>query len=152
MSKPLLKISRTQLYSITMQLLKRQGGLCLVCQSTINVKTQGRASDYVVDHNHETGEVRGVLHRSCNSSLGKIDNAAGRWGAKSMKYEDIVAYLHKVLAYYDHVEANPVGIQYPNHKSPEQKAEAAKHKRRKQYAAKKAVASIAQRKITEKKL
>ena len=35
--KPLLKISRSQQYSITMQLLKKQGGNCLVCNKRINV-------------------------------------------------------------------------------------------------------------------
>lgn len=144
--KPLLKITRPQLYAITMQLLKAQGGLCLVCQKSINVKTAGRASDYCCDHDHETGEVRGILHRSCNAALGKIDHAAGRWGAKSMKYEDIVPYLKQVVAYYETVQDNPTGILYPNHKSPEQKAEAAKLKRRKAYAVNKAKATIQQRK------
>lgn len=144
--KPLLKIPRSQLYAITMKLLHQQGGVCLVCQKSINIKTVGRASDYCCDHDHETGEVRGILHRSCNSALGKIDNAAGRWGAKSMKYEDILAYLHKVLAYYDHVQANPTGIMYPSHRTPEEQAAAAKLKRRKQYATKKAAAAVKQRK------
>ena len=148
-NKPLLKIPRSQLYAITMQLLKKQNGNCLVCQQSINVQTRGRSSDFVCDHDHETGEVRGILHRSCNSSLGKIDNAAGRWGAKSMKYEDILAYLHKVLAYYDHVAANPTGIMYPSHRTPEEKAEAAKLKRRKQYATKKAAAAVKQRKQSQ---
>lgn len=143
--KPLLKITRSQLYAITMQLLKQQGGVCLVCQQSINVQTRGRSSDFVCDHDHETGEVRGILHRSCNSSLGKIDNAAGRWGAKSMKYEDILAYLRKVLAYYDHVAENPTGMMYPNHKTPEEKAAAAKVKRRKRDAAKRAAASVKKR-------
>lgn len=147
--KPLLKISRSQLYAITMQLLKKQGGLCLVCKKSINVKVVGRASDYCCDHDHETGEVRGILHRSCNSALGKIDNAAGRWGAKSMKYEDILAYLHEVLDYYDHVAKNPTGIQYPSHKTPEEKAEAAKLKRKKQYAAKKAAEAVKKRQLQE---
>lgn len=145
-SKPLLKIPRSQLKSVTMKLLHKQEGVCLVCHKSINIKTVGRASDFVCDHDHETGEVRGILHRSCNSSLGKIDNAAGRWGAKSMKYEDILAYLHKVLAYYDHVAENPTGIMYPSHKTPEEKAAAAKLKRRKQNATKKAAAAVKQRK------
>lgn len=144
--KQLLKIPRSQLYAITMQLLKKQGGVCLVCKKSINVKTTGRASDYCCDHDHETGEVRGILHRSCNAALGKIDHAAGRWGAKSMKYEDIVPYLKQVVAYYETVQANPTGIMYPSHKTPEEAAAAAKLKRRKQYAVKKAAASVAQRK------
>lgn len=151
MSKPLLKISRSQLYAITMQLLHRQGGVCLVCEKPINVKTVGRSSDYVCDHNHETGEVRGILHRSCNSALGKIDHAAGRWGAKSMKYEDIIPYLKKVVAYYEYVENTSTGIMYPNHLTPEEKAEKVKHKRRVQYAKKKASDVIKSRKAPASK-
>lgn len=150
MSRPLNKISRSQLYSVTMMLLKKQGGVCLVCEKEVDVRVQGRSSAYVVDHCHETGEVRGVLHRSCNAALGKIDNAAGRWGAKSMKYEDIIPYLKKVVAYYDYVAENGTGLEYPDHKSPEQKAEANKLKRRKAYAANKAKEAMAKRKQVEK--
>lgn len=143
--KPLLKISRSQLYAITMQLLKQQGGVCLVCKKSINVQTRGRSSDFVCDHDHESGEVRAVLHRSCNSALGKAEHAVGRWGAKSSKYADIIPYLRKMLEYYDWVAENPTGLMYPNHKTPEEKAAAAKVKRRKRDAAKRAAASVKKR-------
>lgn len=142
-----VKISRSALYSWAMRQLKTtQGGLCLVCKKPISVQVKGNKSDYVVDHCHETGIIRGVLHRSCNSSLGKLDNAIGRWGAKSMKYEDIIPYLRNVLEYYDNCQANPLNVIYPDHKTPEQKAEANKLKRRKAYAAKKAAEAVAKRK------
>lgn len=143
--KPLLKITRSQQYSVTMRLLKEQGMLCLVCKEPIKVSTRGRGSDYCLDHDHESGEVRAVLHRSCNSALGKAEHAVGRWGAKSSKYADIIPYLRKMVAYYDWVAENPTGLMYPNHRSPEEKAEAAKLKRRKQYATKKAAASVKKR-------
>jgi hypothetical protein len=38
-----------------------QGGVCAAC---------GNAAKLVVDHNHETGAVRGLLCQSCNSALG----------------------------------------------------------------------------------
>lgn len=146
MTKPLQKITRSQQYSITMQLLKRQGMKCLVCELPINVTTKGRSSDYALDHCHETGEVRAVLHRSCNSALGKAEHAVGRWGAKSSKYADIIPYLRKMVAYYDWVAENPTGLMYPNHRSPEEKAAAAKLKRRKKYAENKAKESMRKRK------
>lgn len=142
-----VKISRSALRSWTIRQLKTtQGGLCLVCKKPISLQVMGNKSDYVVDHCHETGIIRGVLHRSCNASLGKIDNAVGRWGAKSMKYEDIIPYLRNVLEYYDNCQANPMKVIYPDHKTPEQKAAADKLKRRKAYAAKKAAEAIAKRK------
>ena len=146
MSKPLLKIPRSQLYAITMKLLHKQGGVCLVCHKSINIKTVGRSSDYVCDHDHETGEVRGILHRSCNSSLGKIDNAAGRWGAKSMKYEDVIPYLRNLVEFLELANSSSggTGLMYPDHRSQEQKLEAAKAKRRKTDALRRAKERVKQ--------
>ena len=134
-----VKLSRSAMRSWTIGHLKtKQGGLCAICKKPIDLQVMGNKSDYVVDHCHESGEIRGVLHRSCNAALGKIDNAAGRWGAKSMKYEDIVPYLRRVVAYYDSLEANSTGLMYPDHKTPEEKAAAARLKRNKANAAKRA--------------
>ena len=58
------------------EMYTEQGGGCLICTNT---------EDLVVDHNHDTGEVRGLLCRKCNSGLGMFkDNdllliAAGRY-------------------------------------------------------------------------
>lgn len=126
------KLSRTQLRAWTLQQLGKQGGLCPVCGKPIDRTIPKEA---VADHDHETGELRGVLHRSCNSSLGKIDHAAGRWGAKSMKYEDIVPFLERVIAYY---KQPGLGVMYPTHKTPEEQRLARNAKARKTRAAKKA--------------
>ena len=135
----LRKLPRSSLRAWAMGHLKsKQGGNCAVCGLPISLQVMGNKSDYVVDHCHESGEIRGVLHRSCNAALGKIDNAAGRWGAKSMKYKDIVPYLRRVVAYYDSLEANPTGLMYPDHKTPEEEAAASRLKRNKANAAKRA--------------
>lgn len=149
--KPLLKISRSQQYSITMQLLKKQGGNCLICKKRINVKTTGKSSDYALDHSHSTGEVRGVLHRSCNSMEGKVRHAVSRWGAKSSDEDAILENLEGLVTYLRecHDGTRTTGILYPNHKTPEEKAEAAKLKRKKQYAAKKAAEAVKKRKLQE---
>lgn len=138
MVKPLQRLTASTMPSVRLMMWKRQGGKCLVCSKPINVTIQGTGSDYALDHCHESGEVRGLLHRSCNSALGKIDHAAGCWGAKSMKYEDIIPYLKAVVAYYEWVEKNPTGMMYPSHKTPEQKKEADRLKRNKAAALKRA--------------
>lgn len=120
------KISRSQLKAWTMGHLKsKQGGLCALCKKPINLQVMGNKSDYVADHDHDTGEIRGVLHRSCNAAEGKIANAAGAWGAKSMKYADILVFLKAVVGY---LESDGTGIIYPDHKTVEEKAAQAKQK------------------------
>lgn len=151
MARSLLKISRSQQYSITMQLLKKQDGNCLLCNKRINVQTTGRASDYTLDHSHSTGEVRGVLHRSCNSAEGRVRHSVSRWGAKGNDEEAIIEYLEGLVKYLRecHEGTRTTGIMYPNHRSPEEKAEAAKLKRKKQYAAKKAAEAVKKRQLQE---
>ncbi|BAN92338.1 endonuclease VII [Ralstonia phage RSB3] len=91
------------------QLMIAQGGNCAICGNPVDLTIDREG---VVDHNHDTGEIRGVLHRSCNSAEGKIANAAGSWGAKDMSYPAIIEYLRKLLAYYDRPGC---GLIYPTH-------------------------------------
>ena len=135
----LRKLPRSSLRAWAMGHLKsKQGGNCAVCGLPISLQVMGNKSDYVVDHCHESGEIRGVLHRSCNAALGKIDNAAGRWGAKSMQYSEIIPYLRSLVEYLEYHQANPSNLLYPDHKTPEEKAAAARLKRNKANAAKRA--------------
>ena len=58
-----------------------QNGLCALCK-----KRDGGRRGLFVDHDHETGEVRGLLCHSCNTGLGMLgDNVAG--------LEKAIAYL-----------------------------------------------------------
>lgn len=47
--------------------LQRQGNVCAICRQKPD---NGRYRDFVIDHNHETGEVRGLLCSNCNQGLG----------------------------------------------------------------------------------
>lgn len=55
-------------------LVERQGGGCAVC-GALNLRN-GRIWDLCVDHDHETGEVRGLLCHRCNTALGQADDDA----------------------------------------------------------------------------
>lgn len=44
-----------------------QSGMCGICKTTT---FNGVGKTLAVDHNHETGEVRGLLCHSCNTALG----------------------------------------------------------------------------------
>lgn len=133
------KLTRAQLRPFAIGQLNKQGGLCPVCGLPISLQVMGAKSDYVVDHSHETGEVRGILHRSCNSGLGKMDNGIGRWIAKSMKYENILPTLRRVLAYYEQPGLN---VMYPGHKTDEERAVVAKQKRNVAAARRKAALKV----------
>ena len=54
-----------------------QGGKCGLCKHVIT-----EADPAVGDHDHATGLMRDVLHRSCNAALGKIENALKRCGVR----------------------------------------------------------------------
>lgn len=127
------KIARTQQKSWAMrQLNVEQGGLCKLCRKPVDMTIKGEG---VVDHDHDTGEIRGVLHRSCNAAEGKITNAAGAWGAKSMKYPDIIAFLKKTIEY---LESKGCGVIYHSHKTPDEQRDARNLKARQARAAAKA--------------
>ena len=50
------------------KLLDAQDGKCSICRSRI--KSKSRITRLVVDHNHDTGEIRGLLCNPCNLALG----------------------------------------------------------------------------------
>jgi len=62
---------RLKKFGVTLEeynaLLELQGGVCAICQGPPN----GKDPDiYHVDHDHETGKLRGLLCSSCNNGLG----------------------------------------------------------------------------------
>ena len=60
-------------------MLVQQGGVCAIC---INVCKSGQK--LCIDHNHETGQIRALLCKSCNFRVGHIEK---------LGYKDIVTYL-----------------------------------------------------------
>ena len=54
------------------EMYARQGGRCLICHlhSDDNMKRLDNVKRLAVDHDHKTGEVRGLLCSLCNASLG----------------------------------------------------------------------------------
>lgn len=49
--------------------LEAQGGVCAICGSRSPGK---RLTKFCVDHDHETGTVRGLLCTSCNQGIGLL--------------------------------------------------------------------------------
>lgn len=63
---------RLKVYGLTLseyeQMLSSQGRKCGICSSGFSDKKIA-----VVDHNHQTGKVRGLLCKKCNLSLGYLE-------------------------------------------------------------------------------
>lgn len=68
-------------YGITLaqynEMLAEQGGVCAICHRPESVHIAGKRIALSVDHNHETGAVRGLLCKGCNTFMGMVDNIPG---------------------------------------------------------------------------
>lgn len=69
-------------YGITLgdleEMFYAQDGQCPICGQEILLETTNRGNDHVVDHDHATGEVRGLLCRTCNGALGGFRDSVER--------------------------------------------------------------------------
>lgn len=52
------------------QMLVEQGSCCAICKISITQYLQNQRYDFAVDHDHETGRIRGLLCTNCNHLLG----------------------------------------------------------------------------------
>lgn len=110
---PATKLKSTQLAATRARLAAEQGGRCAVCLGKFGTKAP---LDPVLDHDHHTGAVRGVLHRGCNSLLGKVENNAPRYGVHSL-----YAFCHGIAGYMQKHQVNVTGLIHPLFKNPEEK-------------------------------
>ena len=63
-------------YGITIEdydrMLEEQNGRCAICRTD---KPGGAGARFAVDHNHDTGNVRGLLCNNCNRGLGHLKDS-----------------------------------------------------------------------------
>lgn len=55
-------------------MLKSQNGVCAICKQPETVRQNNGVVRLNVDHNHDTGQVRGLLCYRCNRLIGHFDN------------------------------------------------------------------------------
>ena len=84
------KLHRKDLPGYRTQQLRKQKHLCPLCRERI---TPDQA---VLDHDHETGHVRKVLHRQCNSIEGRVL----QWLKRSGKDITPEQFLKNILVYW----------------------------------------------------
>jgi hypothetical protein len=61
-------------------MLAAQGGVCKLCDGVCS-----GGGVLAVDHNHETGEVRGLLCAVCNTAVERLDSVPG-WAERASAY------------------------------------------------------------------
>lgn len=109
----LRKLKATEIAEVRATIAAAQGGRCAACLGKLGLKAP---LDPVLDHDHHTGDVRGVLHRGCNSLLGKVENNAPRYGV-----HNLLAFCHGIATYMQKHQVNVTGLIHPLHKTPDEK-------------------------------
>jgi len=61
-----------------LDLYKKQNGRCALCRKNLHLPNRLLKTNIHVDHNHMTGEVRGMLCMNCNVNLGWYLNKKDR--------------------------------------------------------------------------
>lgn len=56
------------------QLLSAQAGVCAICKMPETAKWKTRVRQLAVDHDHSTGQIRGLLCAACNAGIGNLRN------------------------------------------------------------------------------
>ena len=90
------------------ELLLEQDNICPLCEQFISKDAAA------LDHDHSTGEIRGVIHGTCNSLEGVIKSRFVRSGVH--KLTDIITYLKNLIVYLqkEHIEVlHPTNIPKP---------------------------------------
>ena len=98
-----MKLKSTEIRGYRLQQLKQQNNLCALCGDAI-------IDDAVLDHDHKSGLIRQVLHRGCNSMLGKIENAMPR---SRMNRQRLRVFAVNLLGYIETAHSDVI---HPTHK------------------------------------
>lgn len=53
------------------EIMDNQKGCCVICNNSLIDPNKNSTKQYGIDHNHDTGEVRGLLCMHCNAMLGQ---------------------------------------------------------------------------------
>lgn len=139
MTKPLRKLARSNMNAWKIRKAQEQGGVCPLSLVPFDLKN---TKDMVIDHDHITGEIRGVLSRSGNAVEGKVKAAVARWGGCGEDYSKIIPYLKRLIEY---LEQPGTGLMYHTHLTPEEKRLKRNAAARKARAAKSASAIVRER-------
>lgn len=72
--------------AFVLDLLKTQDGKCALCEEFLDTRRRPGYMGPVVDHEHSTGRIRGILHPKCNTDLSVIETRSAEWLEKARSY------------------------------------------------------------------
>lgn len=98
-----MRLKYTEVSAYRSKTLQEQNSRCALCNEMI-------LGDAVLDHDHKTGRVRKVLHRGCNSMLGKVENNMAR---SLMSIDRLDAWAKNLVSY---MQAQHTDIIHPTYK------------------------------------
>ena len=102
-----MRLKHTELRDYRVRQLGIQDYACALCGDDCDPE------EAVLDHDHRTGLIRGVLHRGCNSMLGKIENNMPRSRIDLARLIKFAENLHRYIT-DTHTE-----LTHPRHKNKE---------------------------------
>ena len=76
-------------HNVVLQMLIDQNNQCPICQKPIEFLTLQYENEACVDHDHQTGRVRGIVCHWCNTGMGYFQDSTKR-------LENCIAYLKRV--------------------------------------------------------
>jgi hypothetical protein len=82
-----MRLKASQVKAHRLDLLAQQDYKCRLCSQPLS------EDQAVLDHDHKSGQIRGTIHRGCNSALGKLENASRRYKV------DILALANGLVQY-----------------------------------------------------
>ena len=126
------KLKRTEVVAFKQGLHKKQGGVCPLCLE----KLPTVLSKCALDHDHNTGEVRGLLHLGCNKVEGSVFHSVATWGGLGKDYTKAVPFLERLVEY---LKVSGEGVIYHLHKTPEEVKEATRKRNNARARARRAV-------------
>lgn len=106
-----MKLKVKEIPALRDKIAVSQNGNCWLCKIDLRCVTA------CLDHDHETGLIRGVLCQNCNGIEGKINNLARR----AKRQREKADFINSVLAYWACFADAPRVEIHPTHKTPDEK-------------------------------
>lgn len=119
------RIGQKEMKEVKMELMKRQNFICPLCKKKLLAKDLAKVA---LDHCHDTGYIRGVLHMRCNRAEGAVKTALRTWCGAPDTPKGTLKTIENLKEYLAKSVEQPILLIYPKHKTKQELAVAAAKK------------------------